>query len=549
MRAKVRRGRAAVPIITGMAYFLLVPLGFCGGPGTSGADFLNIPLAARPASLGGAFAALADDVNAIAYNPAGLAQLGSQQAAFTHNRYFEGVTQEWAAYAYPHPRWGTFGIGLNSLSVDGFDAYDENDEPMGSVSASDLAVNMAYARGAELRGAWLREILWGVNLKYIQERLDTEKAAGFGADLGLLLKPAWRGVRIGLGADNVVGTKMKFVEEGFPLPLKGKAGASYGIEPGERYAFACSIEGHFPADGDPYVALGVENRLYDVLAIRAGYESYRDVGSGLTFGVGLRMGRLLPADFEVDYAFVDSGDLDTVHRFGILMRFARGEEAEPVRGAGSRRRPAPKRAAVRPAGRRPAAESEPAPRGRAAASSPGETAAAPPAERWAAEAEAASAPGTFAYFARALENGDEYERYEAVEGLGEMGGGRAVKLLVASLKDEYASVRAHAAMALGKLGVKSAVGPVLELLKDRDKDARLGAIIALGLLRDRRAVRPLTGMLRDGHPDVRMNAATVLGYFGGLSAIRALEGALKDEDGRVRAAAEKALKRLEEAGR
>jgi hypothetical protein len=42
---------------------------------TSGADFLLIGSGARSEGMGGAFTAVADDVNALTFNPAGLALL------------------------------------------------------------------------------------------------------------------------------------------------------------------------------------------------------------------------------------------------------------------------------------------------------------------------------------------------------------------------------------------------------------------------------------------------------------------------------------------
>ncbi len=43
------------------------------GPGTSAATFLELGFGARPLGLGEAYVAVADDVSALHYNPAGLA--------------------------------------------------------------------------------------------------------------------------------------------------------------------------------------------------------------------------------------------------------------------------------------------------------------------------------------------------------------------------------------------------------------------------------------------------------------------------------------------
>ncbi len=49
--------------------------GAVGGQGTTAADVLKVNYGPRPVGMGGAFIGLADDVNAMAYNAAGLLQL------------------------------------------------------------------------------------------------------------------------------------------------------------------------------------------------------------------------------------------------------------------------------------------------------------------------------------------------------------------------------------------------------------------------------------------------------------------------------------------
>ena len=54
----------------------------------------------RPVALGGAFVAVADDVNAIFYNPAGLAKIKKQQVQITHTDLFGlGIDYNYIAYA------------------------------------------------------------------------------------------------------------------------------------------------------------------------------------------------------------------------------------------------------------------------------------------------------------------------------------------------------------------------------------------------------------------------------------------------------------------
>jgi hypothetical protein len=109
------------------------------GPGSTTANFLKIPVGPRPAALGGAFVGLADDVNSIYYNPGGLGMLQRQEVTFMHHALYEGVRQEWGAYALPTKKFGTFAAAVDQVSVQPFPAYDASDIPIGTVDSIERA--------------------------------------------------------------------------------------------------------------------------------------------------------------------------------------------------------------------------------------------------------------------------------------------------------------------------------------------------------------------------------------------------------------------------
>ncbi|MGB7758540.1 MAG: HEAT repeat domain-containing protein [Bryobacteraceae bacterium] len=90
-------------------------------------------------------------------------------------------------------------------------------------------------------------------------------------------------------------------------------------------------------------------------------------------------------------------------------------------------------------------------------------------------------------------------RARAVEGLAEVGGARAVDLLITVLKsDGDGRVRDRAANALGQLADMRAVEPlIIALRSDGDPQVRGQAAKALGGLADGRAVEPLIAALGD----------------------------------------------------
>src|SRR5437660_5014250 len=69
--------------------------------GTTAAEFLLLGASARGAALGGAYSALATDISALYYNPAGVAQLDHAGAMVSTYSYVADTRYTWAGLAFP----------------------------------------------------------------------------------------------------------------------------------------------------------------------------------------------------------------------------------------------------------------------------------------------------------------------------------------------------------------------------------------------------------------------------------------------------------------
>src|SRR4029077_5172701 len=76
-------------------------------PGTTAANFLKLGVGPRAIAMGNAQVGLANDVYATYWNPAGLARLETPEAGFVQNQYLQNISEEYLAFAYPHPTIGT----------------------------------------------------------------------------------------------------------------------------------------------------------------------------------------------------------------------------------------------------------------------------------------------------------------------------------------------------------------------------------------------------------------------------------------------------------
>lgn len=278
------------------------------------ATFLKIPVGARPAALGGAFSAFKGDVNSIAYNPGALAYIEGTDVSLMRANYIGGFKHDWLSLARSHRSGVVSAIAINSLSINSIDGYANDGTPADSVSSADLAFNFAHARKIS-SGIGL-----GINLKYITERLDTERTNAFAADFGILSETSIENLNFAFVAENL-GKKMKFIEDSFYLPSRMKAGLLYGRN---LFNLKClySAEIIIPSDGKKSFRAGIEAALNKQFFFRGGWQNSRDLGSEITYGLGYALTVSKKMDMNIDYAFADYGEFGNVHRFGLTIKFA-----------------------------------------------------------------------------------------------------------------------------------------------------------------------------------------------------------------------------------
>ena len=291
--------------------------------GTSGAQFLQIEPGARPAGMGYAFAGVADDVQAVYYNPAGLGNLTKVEATGMDDQYFQGINYSFAALSAPLLSWGNASEPKNAYGVLGAAVYNlsagnienrtsaETAAPVGTFSSEDYAYALSYAYALADTGLAL-----GASGKFIQSDLSGYNAHGFAADLGALYK--YESLSLGAGLRNL-GPAYGFAGQADPLPLTLFAGAGWHILP----QWLVAAEADLPRDNNASISFGTEyvhvfSEKFSGTA-RAGYAKQNtDAGglSGATFGAGLGY-----ANFNFDFAFVPFGDLGNAYQYSIVVKF------------------------------------------------------------------------------------------------------------------------------------------------------------------------------------------------------------------------------------
>lgn len=274
------------------------------------ASFLDIGVGARALGMGGAYTALADDANALYWNPAGLSKLEKREFTASHAELFESTRLDFLAYAHPTSQ-GTFAAGLTYLSQSTIEGRDSLGRPTAGFDASDAALSLGYAR--KLEAAEL-----GATFKYLRSHIGSTEAQGAALDVGA--KRAFDRVSVGAALRNL-GPGLKFADQRNDLPLRLAVGAAYKF-PGGHAAAGELVNGPRGAGTD--VSFGGEFQAVKSLYLRAGYTTQTaitggsgfDAARGLTMGLGLRNEK-----WSLDYAVLPAGELGRSHRFSLSTRW------------------------------------------------------------------------------------------------------------------------------------------------------------------------------------------------------------------------------------
>lgn len=253
-------------------------------------------IGARPMSMGETFVAVADDINAIYWNPAGLPTihrlgLTSMQA----NLFGSGIRNNYLALCIP-------GLSKTSFGVDWMHVGFDDDE-------------FKYGRNKFNFSAGYQPVDWlsiGANVKYISMNMALDGMSqgsfnGWGVDLGLLFQPRPK-LKLGMMIHDITHTGLGQIKD--PIYRQNiRMGAAYQLFSNLLIA----------ADLDDRLHLGAEWRSFrGLLAARGGVQQdfYTDERAIFSCGLGLDIpfwGQRLC----FDYAFTDTPILSNTQRYSL----------------------------------------------------------------------------------------------------------------------------------------------------------------------------------------------------------------------------------------
>ncbi len=322
--------------------------------GTTAAEFLTIPVGARPIGMGGAFVAMNDDAYALYWNPASLAMLPQSEILMQHSTWLADMSYDFVGAAFVMGLNGTLGVYANMLNVGEMEVTtDQYQEGTGlKFDSYSLAAALCYSY------RFYDRFSIGGSFKYIREAIWNESANGYAIDLGTLLITPIKDIRLGMSISNF-GTKMQmsgrdlmflndpdtditgnnpnipasYETDSWKLPLTMRLGVAGEVIKSGGNRVTIDADWVVPNDNTESLNIGGEYAFREMFMVRGGLKGIRagrydgkyklfepDNNGGYTFGAGFLF-NMRGFRLRADYGFETFDRLGNVQKYSLGIKF------------------------------------------------------------------------------------------------------------------------------------------------------------------------------------------------------------------------------------
>ncbi len=274
---------------------------------------------ARSLGMGNAFGAIANDLSAVYYNPAGLVQIGRPEITGMGGVRFNGKFYDTFVSA-----------GMPAVS-DLFFAisYDTAFNTLSNNSEDTYILSLATPINDD------HSLSFGLNVKYDYTNLKVQNGVGqgFGFDYGLMyqlnLSPFMNKMNFAASVQDVA-TKIQWgSNDETTVPQVSKLGFAYWFDPNMVFDGDLDISNdpNIASSDDKYYHIGVEAWFFDNhVGLRSGYTTFLTMRGQYAAGISGKGG-----NWEIDYAYLGHDqNLGDSHRVSGTLRFGSVTDASMV---------------------------------------------------------------------------------------------------------------------------------------------------------------------------------------------------------------------------
>jgi hypothetical protein len=170
-----------------LIYLLIISFGksFSQVGGLASYTYLNLPIPARTAALGGSSIALKDDdINTAFQNPALLSSKTSNALSGSYINFLGAVNYGYLAYGKSFKNIGHFAVGLQDVGYGSISERDEYGNQTGTFKANDYNLSLMYTYDKDSL------LSYGVTLKTLYSKYSQYSSVGNALDFGITYNKA-----------------------------------------------------------------------------------------------------------------------------------------------------------------------------------------------------------------------------------------------------------------------------------------------------------------------------------------------------------------------
>lgn len=293
--------------------------------GTTGFAFSKLNFSPRAAAMGYAYAGIANDHEAVFYNPAGLFQLKDKSITAAYMNYIADINCGSIIYSYPIKE---------SLALSFYSKFLSTEETR---TLSDPQGNYMGTQGnfgassLELGGAvsyhFSDKVNLGTTFKYLYDSLDSNSASALAMDFGIYHITTNEKVHLGIVIRNIGVQLSSYTSSDFDEKLPSVFDLGFGYRMHPRFLIGADL--YKPLNSDFYERFGVEyippfiaeNRLKLRLGYKTDGKDWQNDGnsdalSGFSGGFNINWYK-----YSLDYSVLSNGNLGIVNQVSLTYKF------------------------------------------------------------------------------------------------------------------------------------------------------------------------------------------------------------------------------------